>query len=159
MVLALAAATGTFLFLRETEPDRVIARVVAVVRAVRVEPGEGRAARRTRIERAFRVGLAPDLRVQAPDLPAGDPVTTATRLGEGFEEAHVEIEQPNVEIDPSGRQARVHARALLSGRSPTAGLVTDTRELRIDLIRAGEVWQLAAIEATGPSHVEPEPRP
>jgi hypothetical protein len=159
LVLALATVAVVWLSLRETEPDRVAGSLRALATALRVEPGEGEAARRQRVEAALNAKLAPGARIQVPDLPAGDLVGVAMTIGARFEEASIQIEQPNVALDSEGRTAQVHARLLLSGKSSESGLVTDVRDLRAHLRQQGTEWQLTQLETSAASHVEPEARP
>jgi hypothetical protein len=159
VVLLLAVAVVVGWLSHASEPDRAVESVTALARALRVEPGEDRAARRARIQQSVAEHVAPAAQVEVPDLPPGDLAVLAARLGDRFDEARIELEQPNVAIDGSGRQAELRARALLSGRSAASGLLSDVRELRVLLRQVGGRWQVTALEATGPSHVEPEPRP
>jgi hypothetical protein len=158
------ALVAVWLLARESEEDRILARLRQGATAVRVQPRESPEQRRERIARAFEEVFAAEVDATIPDLPkATGPrerlTEAAARLGTGYEQAELLLEQPTVTVGSSGLEASVQTRAVLSGQSASSGLRTDNREVGLRLRKTDGNWQIVALTAAAPSTVEPEARP
>ena len=164
-LVASALVVGALvLVLRETDEDRIRARLRQVSGAVRIDADADSAARRARIERAFAEAFAAEASVTIPDLPVARGgreglVEAAAALGQSYREVEISFEHLGVELGPSGQEAKVQALVSVAARAPEQGLLTDTRDAHIRLRKADGRWQVTSAEVAPPTDEEPEARP
>ena len=164
VVVALIVAGAVVLLLRETDEDRIRARLTQATMALRIESESDRASRQARIARAFQEVFAADAEVTIPDFPVTGGgreglVDTAIGLAQRYDEVRVSFEHVGVRLDQSGHEARVQALVGVSAQVPGQGLRTDSRDAHLRLRKADGRWQVTSVRVAPPIDEEPEARP
>lgn len=157
-----AALCVALLLACETEQDRVRERVVSLADELPLVPGETPSERKRRIEGEAAPWLDPGFQLSAPWAEAGTDrafaIVAAIEIERLFPLQSLEIGEPEVQLSPSGRRARVTGRARASA-SQVADLHGFQVPYAVDLAREGKVWRVVRLELHAPRQDLPEARP
>jgi hypothetical protein len=157
-----AALSVALLLACETEQDRVRERVVSLADELPVVPGETQGERKRRIEQEVTPWLDPGFELSAPWAEAGTDrafaIVAAIEMERLFALQSLDVGEPQVQLSPSGRRARVTGRARASA-SQVADLHGFDVPYVVDLAREGKVWRVVRLELQAPRQDLPEARP
>jgi hypothetical protein len=147
---------------RDTEEQRIRARLEALELALDSPGAEDPALRKVRIERALSDALAEDVLVKIPDQPRlgrgrAGLLELALRAGDDPRGVEVRVAHVEIALGDDRRTARVRLDAELS--RPGDELHKDVRNVTLDFESSNGSWRITSVEAGERLRAEPEARP
>lgn len=154
---------GYALLSRDTDEERIRARLDQLTTAVRVDRGENALARGARVRRAFDEVLARDVVMRIPDMPDPEPgrsalLVLAMHAGQRYRTAEVELSDTSIRLDAARNAANVKSEATLTATDPS-GLHRQNRHVLFRFTRTADGWRVSSIQVSAPPDLPPEARP
>ncbi len=154
---------GYALLSRDTDEERIRARLDQLTTAVRVEKGESPLARAARVQHAFKETLTRHVVVRIPDIPDPGPgrrplLSVALEAGRRYRTADIELSDTSIRLDATKRNADVKSEATLTATDST-GLHRQQRHVQFRFTRQDDHWRISSIEVSAQPDLPPEARP
>lgn len=151
-----------YVFLSDSDEERILARLEELARAVETSPGENMAFRTLRLKKVFEGALEPQVRFSAAELDdttgRGELAALAGSAPNAFGNLDVSIGSTDIRINRELNDAEVSSQVTLTS-SRGGELRRDTRRVRFELHESDGEWRVSAIRVAPKTDEEPEARP
>lgn len=162
-ITAGAALVAAALFLRDSDEDRIKARLDELADVVHLDAGDNLLLRGARIQRAFNELFTPDVVVHAAELPGDSQgrdalVALATKPPLQIDSADLAFQHVSVQLVAGHRSARVQADVVVTS-SDASGAHRERRQGVFRFAKVDGKWRIAGVDLSADEDLPPEARP